>query len=99
MSRWPASGTSASETPRRGITVPSPFGFGVFARHAASNAVLLSLLLEDALMSKATTLNHFMVSDPIYAALSVAVAVADLREVCLAQLRTAMQCRQSMYDS
>ena len=42
---------------------------GAFARHAASNSVMLSLLFEDALMSNATTLNDFMVSDPVCAAL------------------------------
>lgn len=42
---------------------------GAFARHAANNSVMVALMLEDALMNDATTLNDFMVSEPVCAEL------------------------------
>lgn len=40
---------------------------GAYARHAANNSVLVSLILEDALMQDAETLHEFMVSEPVCA--------------------------------
>ena len=42
---------------------------GAYARHAANNSVLISMILEDALMAEADTLQEFMVPDPICAEL------------------------------
>lgn len=38
---------------------------GAYARHAANNCVLISMILEDALMAEADSLQEFMVTDPI----------------------------------
>lgn len=42
---------------------------GAYARHAANNSTLISLILEDALMAEADTLQEFMVQDPVCAEL------------------------------
>lgn len=42
---------------------------GAYARHAANNSVLISMILEDALMAEAGTLQEFMVQDPVCAEL------------------------------
>lgn len=42
---------------------------GAYARHAANNSVLISMILEDALMAEADTLQEFMVQDPVCAEL------------------------------
>lgn len=42
---------------------------GAFARHLARHAVRLSLIVEDALMSKGSTIADFMVSHPLCAAM------------------------------